>query len=60
MDARTPEVPRLYAGMNESIGEICAGHGEEQLEVISDFLRRAARAGEQAGEQLSRPQQPII
>jgi hypothetical protein len=37
-----------------SMNEICAGYGDAELEVIADFLRRTAAAGEAAAEELGR------
>lgn len=50
---RTTELMRLYAGMNRSMDDICAGYGEAELELLADFLRRAAEAGRTAAEELA-------
>jgi DNA-binding MarR family transcriptional regulator len=50
---RIAEVFGLYAGMNASMDEICAGYDEAQLELIADFLRRAGQAGRQAADELA-------
>lgn len=50
---RAPEVVRLYAGMNGSVGQICAGYGETELELLVDFLRRIAAAGRAATDDLA-------
>jgi DNA-binding MarR family transcriptional regulator len=52
---RGGEVVRLYAGMNQSMDEICAGYDEAELEAISDFLRRVAEAGQRASNDLTGP-----
>jgi hypothetical protein len=49
---RGGEVLRLYGGMSDSMDEICAAYTPEQLEVIADFLRRTAAAGEKAVAEL--------
>jgi DNA-binding MarR family transcriptional regulator len=51
---RDAEMLRLYAGMNGSLAEILAGYREEELEVLVDFLSRAAEAGKEAVDELSR------
>ena len=50
---RNAELMRLYSGMNSSMSEICAGYGDAQLEVIADFLRRTAEAGQTATDKLA-------
>jgi len=50
---RAGEVFRLYAGMNASLDEICAGYDETQLAVVADFLRRAVEAGRHATDDLA-------
>lgn len=45
---RGAEVFGLYQGMNDAMDGICAGYTAEQLEVIGDFLRRTAEAGDAA------------
>src|SRR5213594_2793724 len=42
---RNAELFRLYAGMNSSMNEICAGYDDAELEVLADFLRRTVDAG---------------
>jgi DNA-binding MarR family transcriptional regulator len=49
---RGSELVRLYAPMNRSLGEICADLTESELEVIRDFLRAAAAAGDDAAAEL--------
>jgi DNA-binding MarR family transcriptional regulator len=56
---RGGEVLRLYSGMNARLNRICAGYGEPELEVIADFLRKVAEAGQRsAGELAEKPGQP--
>jgi DNA-binding MarR family transcriptional regulator len=50
---RAGEVFRLYAGMNDSLDEICSGYDEAQLTVLADFLRRAVEAGRAATDELA-------
>jgi DNA-binding MarR family transcriptional regulator len=50
---RAGEIMGLYAGMNASMDQICAGYDEAELRVIADFLRRTAEAGQQATDQLA-------
>jgi DNA-binding MarR family transcriptional regulator len=49
---RTAELVRLYAGMNRSMDEICAGYGEAELRLVVDFLQRTAQAGRAATDDL--------
>jgi DNA-binding MarR family transcriptional regulator len=50
---RNAELMRLYSGMNASMDEICAGYGDTELELLADFLRRTANAGERATDELA-------
>ncbi len=50
---RNGEVYQLLAGMNAAMDEICAGYDEAQLELIADFLARAAEAGRTATAKLA-------
>src|SRR5215203_4215477 len=50
---RNGELLRLYSGMNASMDEICAGYGESELELLADFLRRTAKAGGRATDELA-------
>src|SRR5437016_3800645 len=50
---RNAELFRLYAGMNSSMNEICAGYDDAELEVLADFLRRTVDAGREATEKLA-------
>ena len=49
---RRSDVLRLASGMNAAIARICAGYPDDDLELIADFLRRAADAGRTAAEEL--------
>jgi DNA-binding MarR family transcriptional regulator len=50
---RAGEVVALYAGMNASMDRICAEYGDEELQLVADFLRRTAEAGRGAAEELA-------
>jgi DNA-binding MarR family transcriptional regulator len=50
---RSGEVFRLYAGMNSSMDGIIEGYTEAELELIADFLRRTAAAGQSAVDDLT-------
>ena len=50
---RSPEVTRLYLGMNSALDQLCSGYTEGQLEMVADFLRRIIKAGEAATEELT-------
>jgi DNA-binding MarR family transcriptional regulator len=50
---RNAEVFRLYARMNSSMDQICAGYDDAQLELLAGFLRRTTEAGRTATAQLS-------
>jgi len=50
---RTAEVFRLYAGMNTSMDQICAGYADTELELLADFLRRTTNAGRDATDELA-------
>ena len=50
---RNAEVLSLYSGMNASLDQICSGYTEAELEVLADFLRRAADAGQLATDDLA-------
>jgi DNA-binding MarR family transcriptional regulator len=44
-----------YAGMNAALDQICADYSEDELELISGFLRRITGAGESATSELAGP-----
>ena len=50
---RGAEVLRLYAGMNASMDQICAGYTDTELELLAGFLRRTASAGRAATDALA-------
>jgi DNA-binding MarR family transcriptional regulator len=50
---RSGEVFGLYAGMNSKLDELCAGYGDDQLELLADFLRRTTEAGRDATDELA-------
>jgi DNA-binding MarR family transcriptional regulator len=50
---RGAELFRLYAGMNHSMDQICAGYSDEELALLAGFLRRTTDAGQAATEALS-------
>jgi hypothetical protein len=39
--------------MNTSLDQICADYGETELELLADFLRRCADAGQNATDELA-------
>jgi DNA-binding MarR family transcriptional regulator len=50
---RAAELFHLYAGMNTSMDELCAGYSDDQLELLADFLRRTTNAGRNATDELA-------
>jgi DNA-binding MarR family transcriptional regulator len=50
---RAGELFRLSAGMNTSMDQICAGYSDDQLELLTDFLRRTTDAGRSATDELA-------
>jgi DNA-binding MarR family transcriptional regulator len=50
---RAGELFRLYAGMNTSMDELCAGYSDSELTLLADFLRRTTDAGRRATEALA-------
>jgi DNA-binding MarR family transcriptional regulator len=50
---RNAELIGLYAGMNASMDEICAGYTGAELEMLAGFLRRTATAGRAATGELA-------
>jgi DNA-binding MarR family transcriptional regulator len=53
LHTRNADLMRLYAGMNTSMDRICAGYGEAELELLAEFLRLTATAGQSATEDLA-------
>ena len=52
LNSRNAEMVRLFSGMNTSMDRICAGYAEGELELLADFLRVTASAGQTATEDL--------
>jgi DNA-binding MarR family transcriptional regulator len=50
---KSPEVTRVYLGMNHALDQPCSGYTEAQLEMVADFLRRIIKAGLAATEELT-------
>ncbi|HYV65726.1 MAG TPA: MarR family transcriptional regulator [Myxococcales bacterium] len=50
---RIAGLARLYAGMNSSMSEICAGYSPAELEVLAGFLHRTVEAGRSATDKLA-------
>src|SRR5712691_10397323 len=53
LHGRNADLVRLYSGMNTSMDQICAGYTETELELLADFLRRVAHAGQRATDDLA-------
>ena len=51
--ARNKELFRLYAGMNASMDQLCAGYTEAELELLADFLGRTTGVGRDATADLA-------
>jgi DNA-binding MarR family transcriptional regulator len=45
---RGAELFRLYAGMNASMDQLCAGYSDDELALLADFLHRTTEAGQAA------------
>lgn len=50
---RNAELFKLYAGMNASMEEICAGYTDAELQLLAGFLRRTTDAGQSATDRLA-------
>ena len=50
---RYGELLRHYTGMNRAMNTLLAGYTDEELEVIADFMRRTAEAGQRASDELA-------
>lgn len=50
---RNPELFRLYSGMNTSMDKLLADYSAAELELLVDFLRRTAGAGQVATDKLT-------
>jgi DNA-binding MarR family transcriptional regulator len=50
---RQRDILALYGGMNSSLDEILGSYSGEQIDVVTDFLRRCTQAGRSATDQLA-------
>jgi len=50
--AKTGDMLRLFAGMNQAMDAVCADFDDAQLATIQTFLARAAQAGRESAELL--------
>jgi DNA-binding MarR family transcriptional regulator len=50
---RYAQLLRLYSGLSRSMNKLLAGYTDTELELIADFMRRAADAGRKATEDLA-------
>jgi DNA-binding MarR family transcriptional regulator len=50
---RNADLMRLYSGMSASMNGLLAGYKDGELELIADFLRRTANAGQNATDELA-------
>jgi DNA-binding MarR family transcriptional regulator len=50
---RNADLMRLYSGMSASMNKLLAGYEHTELELIADFLRRTANAGQNAADELA-------
>jgi DNA-binding MarR family transcriptional regulator len=50
---RNADLMRLYSGMSASMNKLLAGYGDPELELLVDFLRRTANAGQGAADELA-------
>jgi DNA-binding MarR family transcriptional regulator len=50
---RSADVPRLYSGMSTSMNKLLAGYKNAELQLLADFLHRAADAGRNAANDLA-------
>lgn len=50
---RNGELVRLYSGMNTAVDGILDGYSAAELDVIADFVRRTAAAGQGATDDLA-------
>ncbi|GAA3154537.1 hypothetical protein [Nonomuraea salmonea] len=46
------QLDQVMAAARREVGDILAGYNDDQLDVLYDYFRRAARAYEEAAEQL--------
>ena len=50
---RNADLLRVYSGMSASMNKLLAGYTDTELELIADFLRRTANAGQNAADELA-------
>ena len=50
---RYAELLRLYSGLSRSMNTLLSGYSDPELDLIADFMRRAADAGRKATEDLA-------
>jgi DNA-binding MarR family transcriptional regulator len=50
---RNAELFRLYAGMNTAMDQLGASYGDDELQLLADFLHRTTNAGRTATDQLA-------
>jgi DNA-binding MarR family transcriptional regulator len=50
---RNAELLGLFAGMNAAMDRLLAAYGDDQLELLADFLRRTTDAGRNATDHLA-------
>jgi DNA-binding MarR family transcriptional regulator len=50
---RNAELFRLYAGMNTEMDQLCASYGDDELQLLADFLHRTTNAGRTATDLLT-------
>ena len=48
------EIVRLYDGMNRSLDKILESYSDDQIDIIVDFLRQCAQAGQSATDRLAK------
>ena len=53
LSGRNADMMRLYSGMSASMNQLLAGYGDTELELIADFLRRTANAGQNAADKIA-------
>ncbi|RKT55042.1 MarR family winged helix-turn-helix transcriptional regulator [Saccharothrix australiensis] len=51
---RNAELARLRAGMSTALDDLLGGYDDEELALLTDFLRRTTEAGRAATEDLAR------
>jgi DNA-binding MarR family transcriptional regulator len=51
--AKTGDMLRMFAGMNQAMDAVCAGFDDAQLATIQEFLALAAQAGHESAELLA-------